>query len=606
MSHSPRSLSTGSLVAGLLLAATPCTAGVVTLITHGWTQDANGWVTAMGWAAARHPLRAAEFGAQSPLIYRMSFNPDRSLKVTRIAGESPLQNPSGDIFLLLDWQPYSGDLNPFTSATESTQVVGPLVADGLLSPSLIPGLGGPVARLPIHLIGFSRGGSLVCEISKRLGERSVVVDHLTLLDPHPNNNDGFKTLIPTYTFVDGTARDGVYQNVLFAECLHQNLFLPEGTKARGAFLRTLDDWGLNSGGYLLPHEDVHLWYHGTIDVGGPITSDGSASIDTKMRGFWYASSEDRGRRAGYHYALRAGGDRRTVFAPVDASSGYPMLGLNQLWATALNIPAGDNRSRVTVDPGQLRANLIEFHLGGLPERPLETAFPSFSSGAFPRVLEQTEPVGQCLTATLTYLWPGTGDVALRLFGDSDENSLAGRTAEVRVVLPPTGEAPRTVQLDLPGVQDLLPKGRHRIGALMECPLMVREYYAPERLDVVRSRVGITLLHRGITPTADASRGSKRSSTSPTVPPANRTKRNGMDPGIQCLLQERQGMPIARITAGIQKPGRYVMESSTDLVVWTQISETNVSEPLSSEVLEESIPLGPEGMASRFFRVRLLD
>jgi hypothetical protein len=137
-----------------------------------------------------------------PATYRLRFNGDRSLEAERIDGTSPLENPTGDVFLLLDWNPYSGDLNPFTGGTESTTAIGPLVADGLLSPFLHPEFGGPVARWPLHLVGFSRGGSLVCEISKRLGERSVVVDHLTILDPHPNNNDGFGTLIPTYTFWD--------------------------------------------------------------------------------------------------------------------------------------------------------------------------------------------------------------------------------------------------------------------------------------------------------------------------------------------------------------------------------------------------------------------
>ena len=602
----PWPLCIGFLAAGLFLAEKPCTAGVVTLITHGWTQDADGWVRSMGRAMAEHPLRKAEFGFVRPTTYRLSFNGDRSLKAERIDGASPLQNPSGDVFLLLDWNPYSGDLNPFTGRTEGTTAIGPLVANGLLAPNLIPELRGPVARWPLHLVGFSRGGSLVCEISKRLGERSVVVDHMTLLDPHPNNNDGFGTLVPTFTFADGTALNGVYQNVLYAECLHQTLFFPEGTQARGAFVRKLDAWGFNDGGYLLPHEDVHLWYHGTVETASPVTSDGSASFDATTRTKWYAPSEDQGRRAGYHYALRAGGDRRSTFEPVDAASGYPLLGLNQLWSTSLDIPPGDNRARVTVDPQELRANLIEFHLSGLKESTLETSFPSFSSGAFPRILEQTQDTSQDLAATLTYLWSGTGDATLTIFCDTDENSLNGRLTEIRVNLPPTGELPRTVRLDLAALQRSLPPGRFRVGALLESPLMIREFYAPERIDVVQAFVGPLGHRKGNPPPVPSGSGSKHNSPTDPGPSGRRGPLQRAWLAIQYLFEGPKGVPMARITTDIPAAGTYVIEASTDLVVWTRISESTRADPPTAAALEQLIPVQPDGGSRRFFRVRSLD
>ncbi len=596
----------GILALSLTLTATPSRAGVVTLITHGWTQDADGWVRSMGRAMAEHPLRKAEFGFVRPTTYRLSFNGDRSLKAERIDGAAPLQNPSGDVFLLLDWNPYSGDLNPFTGGTEGTTAIGPLVADGLLSPSLIPELGGPVARWPLHLVGFSRGGSLVCEISKRLGERSVVVDHLTLLDPHPNNNDGFTTLIPAYTFSDGTALNGVYQNVLYADCLHQTLFFPEGAPARGAFVRKLDAWGFNDGGYLLPHEDVHLWYHGTVETGSPVTSDGSASFDATTRAKWYAPSEDQGRRAGYHYALRAGGDRRSTFEPVDAASGYPLLGLNQLWSTSLDIPPGDNRARVTVDPKELRANLIEFRLSGLRERALDTHFPSFSSGAFPRILEQTQDTPQDLAATLTYQWSGTGDATLTIFCDTDENSLNGRLTEIQVDLPPSGELPRTVRLDLAALQRSLPPGRFRVGALLESPLMTREYYAPERVEVVQAASGPSGSRKGTAGFIPYLGRSKHSSRTDPDPRGRRDPAQGPGLAIQWILGETKGSPMARITTGIATAGTYVIETSSDLVVWTRVSESTVSGPPTDALLEKHIPVPSDGESSRFFRVRSID
>jgi hypothetical protein len=596
----------GVLALGLTLTATPSRAGVVTLITHGWTQDANGWVRSMGRAMAEHPLRKAEFGSVQPATYRLSFNGDRTLKAERIDGASLLESPSGDVFLLLDWNPYSGDLNPFTGATEGTTAIGPLVANGLLAPNLIPELGGPVARWPLHLVGFSRGGSLVCEISKRLGERSVVVDHLTLLDPHPNNNDGFGTLVPTFTFADGTALNGVYQNVLYAECLHQTLFFPEGTPAQGAFVRKLDAWGFNDGGYLLPHEDVHLWYHGTVETGSPITSDGSASFNATTRAKWYAPSEDQGRRAGYHYALRAGGDRRSTFEPVDAASGYPLLGLNQLWSTSLDIPPGDNRARVTVDSQELRANLIEFRLSGLKERTLETNFPAFSSGAFPRILEQTRDTPPDLAATLTYQWSGTGNATLTIFCDTDENSLNGRLTEIRVALPPSGELPRTVRLDLAALQRSFIPGRFRVGALLESPLMIREYYAPERIEVVQAASSLRGARKGTSASVPFAGGSKHSSPTDPDPRGRRDPLQRAWLAIQYLFEGPKGVPMARITTDIPEAGTYVIEASTDLVVWTRISGSTRADPPTAAALEQLIPVQPDGEASRFFRVRSLD
>lgn len=146
--------------------------GGATLITHGYLQKVEDWVVPMGLAAARHPRRLQEFGPDGATVYVLRFNTDRTLRAIHLRGPSPLGNKSGDVILLLDWNPYSGDLNPFSPAAENTTVMGPIVAEQLLSPNLLSGFPGSITRLPLHLVGFSRGGSLVCEIAKRLGGTS--------------------------------------------------------------------------------------------------------------------------------------------------------------------------------------------------------------------------------------------------------------------------------------------------------------------------------------------------------------------------------------------------------------------------------------------------
>ena len=52
--------------------------------------------------------------------------------------------------------------------------------------TLIPEMGGrPLAQLPLHLIGHSRGGSVVTEMARLLGAQGVWVDQVTTLDPRP-------------------------------------------------------------------------------------------------------------------------------------------------------------------------------------------------------------------------------------------------------------------------------------------------------------------------------------------------------------------------------------------------------------------------------------
>src|SRR5262249_53359538 len=148
----------------------------------------------------------------------------------------------------------------------------------LQTPGFIPELNGhALCELPMHLVGHSRGGSVMSETSLRLGTNGIWTDHLTTLDPHPLNNDGFTLDIFLYSAVDAPVR--TYETVLFHDNYWESLnFTVHGESVTGAYIRKLTSL---SGGYqnvgdnYYQHSNVHLWYHGTIDRRNPANDTGA-------------------------------------------------------------------------------------------------------------------------------------------------------------------------------------------------------------------------------------------------------------------------------------------------------------------------------------------
>lgn len=290
--------------------------GGVTVITHGHISDVNEWVIPMAEEmAVYHGDGVAESNccvlvvpASGPAFWQ--------------GGKTPDLTSTGETFIKLDW---SDGQNLFGGI--SSQAVALVAVNALMDPAMNPQAGGPaLAELPLHLVGHSRGSSVVSEMAREFGERGVWVDQVTTLDPRPAFSDANVVLS---------------QNVFYADNYWQDqggFLVPIGQPISGAYNRYLTNLeGANS-----PHSNVHLWYHGTVDLSTPSTS-AEAEITGVMRGSWYESGELAGAAAGYWYSRFGGGDRFETFQP--AGGDQVVAGMNKFWDVGAGVSA--NRTALT-------------------------------------------------------------------------------------------------------------------------------------------------------------------------------------------------------------------------------------------------------------------
>lgn len=325
----------------------------VTVITHGLEGSIDDWVKAM---AMRIPDYPGHLGTNAS-IYGMFLRPQNGLSgpltasIQKITESDPLKNVSGEIIVALDW-------SIVAKGSHDTFEVAAATMPYFFDRNFVSDLGGhALAELPFHLIGHSRGGSLVCELSRLLGTQGVWVDHLTTLDPHPLNNDGFFDVI--YFVVDAPAL--TYENVLFHDNYFQFLnIVTYGEAVAGAYQRELKFLDGGYGGIFASHSDVHLWYHGTIDFNLPAT-DTVEWITEAERQTWWTPEEKFGVFAGFYYSKMGEGNRSSTNNPAGLSGSRVSDGYNKRWN--FGVAGADNRVDLKSNSFEW-PNIITMNLAG--------------------------------------------------------------------------------------------------------------------------------------------------------------------------------------------------------------------------------------------------
>lgn len=268
----------------------------VTLLAHGNNGSIDDWVAA---EAAAIVGRAGGASAASVYTLTVQDTGGGELGVTAFdadPGYGDYRNTtSSELVVRLDW-------TAIDDGSFSTGAVASAVANYFLLPRTsqrLPAL----AELPIHLIGHSRGASLVAEMARLFGRRGVIVDQTTFLDPHPV--DGVDDILGADF---GDAAMAVWDNVAFADNYWrtdndtQN-FDFDGEPVAGTLQGDLND-SVQQDFDISAHAAVPVYYIATTDLDLPTGAGG-------IKSSWYGSTSQKPARdaTGYVFSRLGGGTR---------------------------------------------------------------------------------------------------------------------------------------------------------------------------------------------------------------------------------------------------------------------------------------------------------
>jgi len=285
----------------------------VSILVHGWDPDGNqpSWMTQMANTIIErngnegHIATITVTGIQGDLTSTCSdWNFDLATQ------------DHAEIIVLVNWTAVANHLNTGITAQEIAAAVAPKIYTGQEGEP-------PLAELPIHLIGHSRGGGMIFEIARLLGLEGVEVEHLTALDPHPLTAADPQPV--TGDVIDTPIE--IYENILFVDNYYQTIEFPMGEYVDGAYNRL---WTSLTGGYhnetgytynilgtnynFSDHLNIILAYHGTIDLETP-TSNGEATMTQNERDAWFNSYENEGENTGFKYSRQIMGNRKSADIP---------------------------------------------------------------------------------------------------------------------------------------------------------------------------------------------------------------------------------------------------------------------------------------------------
>lgn len=277
----------------------------ITLVTHGASPLVTGsqghlapWVASMGDAVN------ARMGGSVPII-KLTVQKNALGQIVVSSDKTlTINSTNAAAIILVDWSTLSEPLCANLSVQLRTSTGS--VANALFQyfQSDMPS----TLKLPWHMIGHSRGGSMVNALATAFSTRGLWTNHVTFLDYHS------VTGCPDYA-------PDVAGGVLFADSYYEDYFstFPNGSSVPGTFEKHLNGilpWDLTVVGFsALPHTLVHTYYHGTIDPFATGDGDGQ-SIDPA----WYSGSD---RMLGFGYSREA--SQQSV-SPVLA---YPTEGLTE-------------------------------------------------------------------------------------------------------------------------------------------------------------------------------------------------------------------------------------------------------------------------------------
>lgn len=291
-------ICTGILAGGPLAAAQPTTV----VLTHGFTIGSKGeWVEAMGDAIL------ARAGTGTIYRYHFAQTGNNWSFVDTVDGSNDL------VVLIFNWTDESDAVNDGPNWGYA-QAAGDVLYAAIRDP-LYSGAVGPEdlhSCRVMHFVGHSRGTVVNNAAVRRLAAAGIPVDQVTTLDPHPVNGNFPGDFLFNFNWGDDVPQK--WDNVTFADNYWRtdtDTFDFNGMPLDNVLNIELDEDALSCCAYGAEHSDVHLWYHGTIDLGlNPC--DGEQCITSLMRDTWWP---DGYVTSGYYLSISGGGSTERPVQP---------------------------------------------------------------------------------------------------------------------------------------------------------------------------------------------------------------------------------------------------------------------------------------------------